>query len=292
MAKSLPPAGPGAADGHRYPGRVAPDTYLHDILVAHRRRAAADRRDVDALRRQAESCPRTRGFRRALAGADGLAVIAEVKRRSPSKGELDAGLDPAALARDYATGGAACLSVLTDIDFFGGSADDLRAARAGCALPVLRKDFTVSPADVCDARLMGADAVLLIVAALDDGELPGLVALAGHVGLDALVEVHDEEELGRALAAGATLVGVNQRDLRTFAVDTDRAVRLAGAIPPDVVAVAESGIGGAGDARRLADAGYDAVLVGESLVRSTDRAAAVAALRGAPRRARQVTPCS
>jgi len=263
---------------------VAPRTYLEDILVAHRRRVASDHRDLDALEAEASLAPAPRGFRSALANAarQGLAVVAEVKRRSPSKGDLDPGLDPADLAGRYAAGGAACLSVLTDVEFFGGSPDDLVAARAACALPVLRKDFTLAPADVCDARLMGADAVLLIAAALDDAELAGLSGLAGELGLDALVEVHDEDELERALATGARLVGVNQRDLTTFEVDHDRAVRLAEGIPADVVAVAESGVRHAEDAVRLASAGYDAVLVGETLVRSADRAAAVASLRGAP----------
>jgi indole-3-glycerol phosphate synthase len=241
----------------------------------------------------ATAAPAPRGFARALsahgAAATGhdepgplLAVIAEIKRRSPSKGDLDPGLDPAAVARDYEAGGAACLSVLTDAPHFGARAGDLPAARDACALPVLRKDFTVAEADVCDARLMGADAVLLIVAALDDGELARFAALAGRLRLDALVEVHDEQELERALAAGATLVGVNQRDLATFEVDPARAERVGAAIPPGVVAVAESGIRGAADARRLAAAGFDAVLVGESAVRAADRAGAVAALAGHP----------
>ncbi len=169
--------------------------------------------------------------------------------------------------------------MLTDVEFFGGSADDLAAARSAVPLPVLRKDFTVAPADVYDARLMDADAVLLIVAALADEELGDLLRLADEMGLDALVEVHDEEELDRALAGGATLIGVNQRDLVTFEVDHARALRVAEAIPAGVLAVAESGIGDAEDASRLARAGYQAVLVGESLVTSTDRAAAVAALR-------------
>jgi indole-3-glycerol phosphate synthase len=208
-----------------------------------------------------------------------VAVIAEVKRRSPSKGDLAPDLDPVALARAYAAGGAACLSVLTDVEFFGGSPDDLAAARAACALPVLRKDFTVSALDVADARVMGADAVLLIAAALDDAELHDLMALATELDLDALVEIHDEAELDRAVAVGARLVGVNQRDLVTFEVDTARAVRMAPQMPAGVVRVAESGIAGAADARVLADAGYHAVLVGELLVTSGDPEAAVAALR-------------
>jgi indole-3-glycerol phosphate synthase len=259
-------------------------TYLDRIVAAHRAAAAEDTRKLSPLVAAAEAMDPIRGFtaalRRAGAEADQLAVIAEVKRRSPSKGDLNPGLDPAATARAYAAGGAACLSVLTDVEFFGGSPDDLRAARAAVDIPVLRKDFTVSPADVVDARLMGADAVLLIAAALDDAELEEFHALAGQVGLDALVEVHDEAELERALAIGAGLVGVNQRDLVTFAVDYERAVRVGRAMPPSVVRVAESGIRGADDARALAAVGFDAVLVGESVVTAADPAGAVAMLRG------------
>ncbi len=223
----------------------------------------------------------TRGFGRRLAETHGLAVIAEVKRRSPSKGALMADLDPAALAQAYASGGASCLSVLTDEPHFGGSSADLRAARSAVALPVLRKDFTVDPRDVIDARLMGADAVLLIAAALDDAELAQLHSLAFSLGLDALVEIHDEAELHRAVAIGATLVGVNQRDLVTFEVDQSRAVRLAPLMPPGVVRVAESGIRGPDDAAALHRAGYHAVLVGESLVTSGDPETATRRLRSA-----------
>ncbi len=204
-----------------------------------------------------------------------MAVIAEVKRRSPSKGDLAVGLDPAELANRYEQGGAACMSVLTDEAFFGGSADDLRSARSACSMPVLRKDFTVCLADVFDARLMGADCLLLIVAALSDSELKQFHSAAVGVGLDVLVEIHDEAELDRALAAGATLVGVNQRDLVTFEVDTDRAVRMAALIPDGVLKVAESGIRGRDDALVLRDAGYDGLLVGETLVRSADPTQAV-----------------
>ncbi len=254
-------------------------TYLDRILDAHRRSAAADRRPIEELLDQARTAPPTRGFRDALARSEGLGVIAEIKRRSPSKGDLHPGLDPAALAADYAAGGATCLSVLTDEAFFGGSADDLALARTAVTIPVLRKDFTVCAADVCDARIIGADALLLIVAALDDAELTDLFALAGEVGLDALVEVHDESEVARALEVGATLVGVNQRDLVTFEVDTARAVRVAAAIPEGVVRVAESGITGPADAAKLAESGYDAVLVGESLVTAGAPTEAVRALR-------------
>ncbi|HEY8545828.1 MAG TPA: indole-3-glycerol phosphate synthase TrpC [Acidimicrobiales bacterium] len=259
-------------------------TYLDTILAAHRSAAAADGRSLDALVDEARARPPARGFAAALrdgAGDGRLAVIAEVKRRSPSKGDLAPGLDPADLARRYAAGGAVCLSVLTDEEFFGGSAADLQAARAAAPdLPVLRKDFTVAPADVADARSMGADAVLLIVAALDDAELADLHALAVELGLDVLVEVHDEAELERALAVGATLVGVNQRDLVTFRVDHDRAVRVGKAIPDDVVRVAESGVRGPDDARALQAAGFHAVLVGETLVTSDDPTATLRALRG------------
>ncbi|HMD47100.1 MAG TPA: indole-3-glycerol-phosphate synthase [Acidimicrobiales bacterium] len=259
-------------------------TYLEAIVAAHRAMARDDRRDLDHLTAAALAAAAPWPFADALAAAasSGLAVIAEVKRRSPSRPDLAPGLDPGEVAAAYAAGGATCLSVLTDAEFFGGSADDLAAARRASGRPTLRKDFTVGPADVCDARLMGADAVLLIVAALDDAELSGLLAFTGRLGLDALVEVHDDAELDRALGAGATLVGVNQRDLATFAVDPDRAERLAGSIPAHVVSVAESGVGDAADAARLAAAGYQAVLVGEAVVTASDRAAAVAALAGHP----------
>ncbi|HEX2577654.1 MAG TPA: indole-3-glycerol phosphate synthase TrpC [Aquihabitans sp.] len=257
-------------------------TYLDRIVAAHREAAAADARPLADLRTRAAEAPPARGFGAALAAASGLAVIAEVKRRSPSKGPLAPDLDPAALAARYASGGATCLSVLTDREWFGGSPEDLAAARGAVHLPVLRKDFTVSERDVLDARAMGADAVLLIAAVLDDAELRAFSELAAEVGLDALVEIHDEAELERALAVGSTLVGVNQRDLVTFEVDTDRAVRMAPQMPAEVVRVAESGVRGVDDATRLADAGFHAVLVGESLVTAGDPAAGVAALRAVP----------
>jgi indole-3-glycerol phosphate synthase len=233
---------------------------------------------------EARAAERPRGFAAALQQAPQRpAVVAEIKRRSPSKGDLAAELDPAVVAKQYQEGGATCLSVLTDEPHFGGSAADLSTARGAVDLPVLRKDFTVDERDVCDARLMGTDAVLLIVAALDRGELRAFASLAYELGLDALVEVHDEREADVALDIGTTLLGVNQRDLTTFEVDTDRAVRVASSLPEDVVAVAESGITGPGDARRLVEAGYHAVLVGEHLVTSGDPAAAVREL---------VTACS
>lgn len=252
-------------------------TYLDDILAAHRARAGDDPRLLDDLVERARHLPPTRPFAAALA-QPGVSVIAEIKRRSPSKGALAGDVVPDVLAKQYAEGGAAALSVLTDQQFFGGSPDDLAEARSAVDLPVLRKDFVVSAADVVDARLMGADAVLLIVAALDDAELCDFHGLAVEFELAALVEAHDEAEVERALQAGAQLIGVNQRDLVTFAVDPDRARRVAAAIPPEVLSVAESGIRGPDDARALSEAGFDALLVGEHLVTSGDRAAAVAAL--------------
>jgi len=252
---------------------------LDRIVAAHRRAATTDTRTLDELERSALAGRPVRPFRAALA-APGMSVIAEVKRRSPSKGDLAPGLEPSVLAKAYADGGADCLSVLTDAEFFGGSPNDLAAARSAVHLPVLRKDFTVSEADVYDARAMGADAVLLIVAALTPAELSALRLLAHQLDMAALVEVYDADELQRALDAGAKLVGVNQRDLRTFEVDGTRAEQLAEAMPPGVVKVAESGIRDADDVARLAACGYDAVLVGESLVTATDPTAAVRTLRG------------
>src|ERR1700722_8658254 len=259
------------------------DTYLDRILEAHRAATAGDRRDLDTLASLAVNAGPARGFGASLRAGSGVAVIAEIKRASPSKGILSSDLDPARMAGAYQDGGAAALSVLTDHEFFGGSPADLAAAGAAPALPVLRKDFTVGPADVLDARGMGADAVLLIAAALSPQQIPELVDLAASVGLDALVEVHDEAEADRALAAGATLIGVNQRDLVTFEVDTDRAERVARILPSGVLRVAESGIGAGDDVRRLGDAGFDAVLVGEALVVSPDPAAALRQLRSGAR---------
>jgi len=254
-------------------------TYLDKILERHRETAAADTRTLGELVARTAAMSPCRGFRAALITWPEIAVVAEIKRRSPSKGDLHADLDPAATARAYESGGASCLSVLTDEEFFRGSVADLQAARSAVGLPVIRKDFTVDARDVADARLMGADAVLLIAAALDPFELVELHELATELGLDTLVEVHDEPELEEAMNAGASLVGVNQRDLVTFQVDHQRAERMAKEIPDGVVKVAESGVRDVDDARRLADAGYDALLVGESLVTSGDPDKAVRALR-------------
>jgi indole-3-glycerol phosphate synthase len=254
-------------------------TYLDTILEQHRADAALDHRSLDALIEEASAMPPTRGFAEALRGQSTLAVIAEIKRRSPSKGDLFADLDPATIAKAYESGGASCLSVLTDAAHFGGSVTDLQAAAAACCLPILRKDFTVDERDVVDARIMGADCVLLIAAALDKVQLRAFHQLATSIGLDVLVEIHDEDELQVALDADASIIGVNQRDLVTFRVDHERAVRMAAAIPPNVVKVAESGVRNRDDAQSLRRAGYHAVLVGESLVTSPDPAAAIADLR-------------
>ncbi|HUQ64365.1 MAG TPA: indole-3-glycerol phosphate synthase TrpC [Acidimicrobiales bacterium] len=251
---------------------------LDVIIAAHRRAAESDTRAIETLISEAESQPVARPFRDPLRTNKDLSVIAEIKRRSPSAGELAPGLVVTELAARYAAGGATALSVLTDAEFFGGSADDLKAARAACDLPVLRKDFTISEADVCDARLMGADAILLIVAALTDDELQRFRDLAVTLGLAALVEVHTSEELARALDAGADLIGVNSRNLRTFEVDLEVVERLARRIPDNVIKVAESGVKGPAEAKRMAECGYDAVLVGTGVVTASDPAAAIRGL--------------
>jgi indole-3-glycerol phosphate synthase len=253
-------------------------TYLDSILSWHRDRARADVRHLNELTQQALQCVPPRRFAQSITDTPHLAVIAEIKRRSPSKGELLAGLDPTEFAQHYQRGGASCLSVLTDEHHFGGSPSDLQVARKACDVPVLRKDFTVDARDVCDARIMGADCVLLIAAALSAGQLNEYLSLARHIDIDVLVEVHDEKELSIAIDAGATMVGVNQRDLVTFQVDHDRAVRMGELIPSGLIKVAESGVRGRADAESLRRAGYDAVLVGEHLVTSNDPAQAVTEL--------------
>jgi indole-3-glycerol phosphate synthase len=262
-----------------------PATYLDRILARHREVAANDARDVDQLVDRCLAMEPTRGFRNRLLAdaATGVSVISEIKRRSPSKGDLAEGLDPEVIALAYQSGGASCLSVLTDEEFFGGSILDLQRASSACSMPVLRKDFTVSLHDVCDARLMGADCVLLIAAALSEDELQSFHNLAELIGLDVLVEIHDEKELEIAVRANANLIGVNQRDLVTFQVDHARALRMAELIPAGVARVAESGVRHAQDATELHGAGYHAILVGESLVTSSDPTEAVRLLRSAGR---------
>ena len=244
-----------------------------DAILARTRETVAReqaRRRLDRLHPEVTAAPAVRPFAQALTRPGRLNVIAEHKRRSPSRGAIREDLAPADVARRYEAAGAAALSVLTDAPFFGGQLSHLGEARAATRLPVLRKDFILDPWQIWEARAAGADAVLLIVAALGDNELRELLGEAHAVGADTLVEVHDRAELERALAAGARLVGVNNRDLRTLAVSLETSLALAAAIPDDVVAVAESGIKSGVDLTRLRDAGFDACLVGEHLMASPD----------------------
>ena len=241
----------------------------------------AERLPMDALRAAAAGLPAPRGLRAAVRrGPQGPRLIAEVKRRSPSRGDIRIDLDPAALAAAYAAGGASAVSVLTEPRHFAGSPDDLLAVRAAIDLPVLRKDFVTCAYQVWEARAWGADAVLLIVAALDQPSLRDLLEEAAAAGLDALVEVHTQPEAEAAAAAGATLIGVNARDLATLEVDPGRFAAVRRAVAAGTVLVAESGIRDQAGVRAAADAGADAVLVGEALVRADDPTSAVRELLG------------
>ncbi len=245
--------------------------------------ARKTRRSSTELEARAADAGPPRGFARALRAAPGLAapslpLIAEIKKASPSKGLIRADFDPPALARAYGEGGAACLSVLTDTPSFQGADAFLEQAREAAALPVLRKDFLVDPWQVAESRALGADAILVILAMVDDALASDLMAAADRYGMDALVEVHDEAEMTRAAKLDATLVGVNNRDLRTFITDLALTERLAPLAPPGALLVAESGIYTSADVRRLASAGARAMLVGESLMRQADVAAATRAL--------------
>lgn len=230
------------------------------------------------VRSRAADQPPPRGFAAAIAAriaAGEPAVIAEVKKASPSKGVIRADFDPAAIARSYEDGGATCLSVLTDVDFFQGSDACLQQAREACALPVLRKDFTIDPYQVYEARALGADCILLIVAALDDARLAELAGIAMGLDLDVLVEVHDIDELERAIQVPAPLLGINNRSLRTFEVSLDTTLSLQHAVPADRRLVTESGIHGPEDVARMRAAGIDAFLVGEAFMREPDPGAAL-----------------
>ena len=231
-----------------------------------------------ALERRAAARKDYRGFQAALT-AQPPAILAEIKRASPSKGLLAPDYDPRRIARAYMDGGAACLSVLTDERFFQGSLDDLEAARQECSIPVLRKDFTLDPFHVLEAAARGADAILLIAAILTREELTKLREYAESFGMAALVEVHDEEELARSVDSGARILGVNNRDLHDFQVKLSTSLRLASKLPSGAVKVSESGILSSADMRKLAEAGYQAFLVGEHLMKSADPAAALWELR-------------
>lgn len=264
---------------------AAPPDVLRRILErkAEEIAGAAAREPLAGIAQRAAAAEAPRGFRAALArriDAGTPAVIAEIKKASPSRGVLRADFDAAALARAYADGGAAALSVLTDRDFFQGHPEDLAAARAAGGLPVLRKDFVLDPYQVYETRAMGADCVLLIVAALGDAALRELRDLSAHLGMDVLVEIHDADELERALAIAPDLVGVNNRDLRTFETSTETTRALRARIPDDVLLVTESGIHTADDIAAMRAAGVHAFLVGEALMTAPEPGARLAELLG------------
>lgn len=269
---------------------VKTNTFLDRILAQKSADIAASRAPAALARHQdaAQQQPPPRDFtgaiqRRSQSTQPTLALIAEVKKASPSKGLLLADFDPARLATTYAANGAAAISVLTDAPFFQGSLDDLRAVRAAVDVPVLRKDFVIDACQVYEARAAGADAVLLIAAALDDRQMADLHALITELGMAALVEIHDESELERTLSLGASLLGINNRDLRSFNVDLNTTARLAALVPDDVTLVAESGIGSPADVRRMGELGAHAVLVGEALVTADDIGATVRQFSDQPR---------
>lgn len=259
---------------------------LDEIVETKKGEVARLREWAGAMEARLASAPEPRDFAGALRREGEVAVISEVKRRSPGAGDIRPGLNAPGLALMYESGGAAALSVLTDEEYFDGNLDDLRAVREQVALPVLRKDFVIDPVQVSEARGAGADALLLIVRILDDASLVELLKRTRELGMEALVEVHGEKELDRALEAGARIVGVNNRDLSTFETRIEVTLELVDGIPPDVVLVSESGIRTGEDVARLGQAGVDAVLVGESLLRQADPGAAVTELAGQARVAR------
>ena len=252
------------------------------VEVKHQEVAASKKRKpLEMVRQDAESRVLTRDFEGALRrkiAAGQAAVIAEVKKASPSKGVLRADFIPADIAQSYAEHGAACLSVLTDRQFFQGSPDYLKQARASCDLPVLRKDFMVDPYQVYEARAMGADCILLIAACLDDAQMRDLEAIALGLNMAVLVEVHEQSELERALRLKTPLVGINNRNLKTFEVSLDATLGMLGQVPADRLLVTESGITSANDVRRMRAAGVHAFLVGEAFMRADDPGAALAQL--------------
>ena len=260
---------------------------MHDVLkriLARKQEEVAERRarvSQFELKTRAASAPPVRGFADAVAGKVAVghpAVIAEVKKASPSKGVIRADFDPAAIARSYAAGGAACLSVLTDVDFFQGSDAYLQQARAACALPVLRKDFIVDPYQLYEARVLGADCVLLIAAALDDAQLAEYAFLAAELGMDVLLEVHDIDELERALPVPARLLGINNRNLRSFDVSLQTTLDLKAMVPADRLLVTESGILTRDDVALMRGEGVHAFLVGEAFMRQPEPGEALRAL--------------
>lgn len=259
---------------------------LADIVRTKTAELAELRPRANELERAAADAPPSRDFSGALAAPDHVTLIAECKRRSPGAGAIRPDLDPGSLTSGYARAGAAALSVLTDRDYFGGSLADLAAAKAATPLPVLRKDFTLDPLHVIEARAGGADAVLLIVRILGDRMLAVLHAEAEALGMAVLVEVHDRDELARALEIEAEIIGINNRDLATFKTDLATTVELLDEIPDDVLVVSESGIRDREDVVRLGDAGVDAILVGETLLRAPDPEAAARTIAAVPRRER------
>lgn len=266
-------------------------TYLDNILTFHRERALKEKESLplDELVKKADDYNTTNGLPRSLSAhlqnntetpEDIPRLIAEIKKHSPSKGNLQIGLDPVATAREYESGGASAISVLTDEPHFKGHLSYLEQVKNAVALPVLRKDFLVSKEDVLISRIRGADAILLIVAALSDEELATMHETALSLSMDVLVEIHDENELARAMAIKPAIIGINQRDLHSFAIDTKRAIRLRSSIGTDIITVAESGINSFADMLLLGSEGFDAALVGENLVIQNDRCLAVQKLLG------------
>ena len=259
---------------HSLPGILA------KIVETKRNELELLRARVDEVENAISTARPPRDFRGALVGGGHVSLIAECKRRSPGAGAIREGLDPVELTRGYEAAGATALSVLTDAKYFGGSLADLSGVSSSVTIPVLRKDFMLGTLQIMEARGAGADAVLLIARILDDETLSRLHTEATALGMSALVEVHDERELDRAMSIGANLIGINNRDLSTFTTDLETTIRLLDQLPVDVAVVSESGIGSVGDVERLGRAGVDAILVGETLLRADDPAVAAASFSG------------